>query len=150
MKPIKFDLPLNGIRIATLEQLEENLTPEMLEPFRSGKLAKWLRVRNLAEQAEAIEALLATDNEREVQLFKKLCELFISEVDENDVRKAMNDFRTSSNANEDIDVIKAGFAEEIEQLKADFSQKELELQQQIQKLEKDIARPLALYLAQFE
>jgi hypothetical protein len=35
MKPIKFDLPLNGTRIATLEQLEENLTPEILEPFRS-------------------------------------------------------------------------------------------------------------------
>ena len=95
MKPIKFDLPLNGTKIATLEQLEENLTPEILEPFRSGKLAKWLRVRNLTEQSETVEALLAADDEREVQLFKSLCELFVSEVDENDAREAIKNYKTA-------------------------------------------------------
>jgi len=42
MKPIKFDLPINNTRIVTLKQLQENLTPEILEPLRSGKLSKWL------------------------------------------------------------------------------------------------------------
>jgi len=91
MKPIKFDLPLNGTRIATLEQLEENLTPEIIEPFRSGKLAKWLRVRDLTEQAEAVEALLKAeteaDFERQVLLFKNICKLFVCEVDDGDARK---------------------------------------------------------------
>lgn len=94
MRPIKFDLPLNGTRIATLDQLEKNLTPEIFEAFRSGKLAKWLRVRLLNEQAEAVEMLLAGDNEREVQLFKNLCELFVSQVDENDAREAINEYKT--------------------------------------------------------
>ncbi|MDP1614352.1 MAG: DUF1566 domain-containing protein [Methylococcales bacterium] len=70
MKPIKFDLPLNGTRISTLDELKNNLTIELLEPFRSRKLAKWLRVRNLTEQANAVEALF-TDEERKVALFKK-------------------------------------------------------------------------------
>ena len=84
MKPIKFDLPLNSIRVATLDQLEENLTPEILQHFRSGKLAKWLRVRHLNEQADKVEALLAADIEDEVQLFKNVCEVFVGEIDEND------------------------------------------------------------------
>ena len=92
MRPIKFDLPLNGKKIATLDQLEENLTPEILDSFRSGKLAKWLRARKLDEQAEAVEALLAADIKDEVLLFKKLCEVFVSEVDENDARAAIEEY----------------------------------------------------------
>jgi uncharacterized protein YeeX (DUF496 family) len=123
MRPIKFDLPLNGTRLATLAQLEENLTPEILEPLRSGKLAKWLRVRKLDEQAEAVEALLAADNEREVQLFKNLCEVFVSEVDEDDARETINDYKISppSSQNE--------LDDEIEQLKAELAKKELEIEQ---------------------
>jgi hypothetical protein len=94
MRPIKFDLPLNGTRIATLEQLGENLTPEILEPFRSGKLAKWLRARSLDEQAGAVEALLAGDVQDEAQLFKKLCAIFEREVDEDDAREMIEDYKT--------------------------------------------------------
>ena len=93
MKPIKFDLPLNGMRVATLDQLEENLTPEILQHFRSGKLAKWLRGRSLDEQANALEALWAADEaaefERHVRLFKSVCELFVSELDEAEARAAI-------------------------------------------------------------
>ena len=95
MKPIKFDLPLNGIRITTLDQLEENLTPEILQHFRSGKLAKWLRVRHLNEQADKVEALLATDIEDEVQLFKNVCEVFVGEVEENDAREAIEEYNAT-------------------------------------------------------
>ncbi|MFI3189382.1 hypothetical protein BCS42_06090 [Crenothrix sp. D3] len=123
MKPIKFDLPLNGTRIATLEQLEENLTPEIFEPFRSGKLAKWLRARSLDEQAGAIEALLAADNEHEIQLFKGLCELFVREVDENDAREAVKEYKavtpSAENSND----------EETELFKAQLAAKELEIEQ---------------------
>ena len=95
MKPIKFDLPLNGTRIATLEQLEENLTPEILVPFRSGKLVKWLRVRMLNEQADAVEALLAADNKDEVQLFKGLMALFGGETNEGPLRTAIVEYKQS-------------------------------------------------------
>lgn len=93
MKPIKFDLPLNGTRIANLEQLEENLTPEILEHFHSGKLAKWLQVRNLNEQANTVESLTVANIQDEIQLFKKLCEVFVSEVDENDAREAIEEYK---------------------------------------------------------
>ncbi|MDP1614357.1 MAG: hypothetical protein Q8L68_01020 [Methylococcales bacterium] len=114
MKPIKFDLPLNGKRIATLDQLEENLTPEILESFRSGKLAKWLRVRNLTEQADGVEGLLAGDNEREVQLLKSLYALFGGETDEALLRAAISE-RKKSLPSAQIDT-------EMEQLKAELSE----------------------------
>ena len=102
MRPIKFDLPLNGTRIATLEQLEDNLTPEILEPFRSGKLAKWLRARSLDEQAGTVEALLAANVQDEVQLFIKLCEVFEREVDEDDAREMIDDYASKNAAAEEI------------------------------------------------
>lgn len=137
MRPIKFDLPLNGTRIATLEQLEENLTPEIFESFRSGKLAKWLRARKLDEQAEVVDALLAAENEREVQLFKSLCEVFVSEVDENDAREAINEYKTSLPSQHntvDEDAIKAEAKEEIEKLKLKY-EKEI---RQIEAKETDV------------
>ncbi len=89
MKPIKFDLPINNTRIATLKQLQENLTPEILEHFHSGKLSKWLKVRNLNEQANAVDTLFKSDNEHEAQIFKNLIELFDKEIDENSLRTAL-------------------------------------------------------------
>ena len=101
MKPIKFDLPLNGTRIATLEQLGENLTPEILDPFRSGKLAKWLRVRKLDEQADMVERLLSGNAQDEAQLFKKLCEIFDRDVDEDDAREMIETYKASLTSSND-------------------------------------------------
>ena len=138
MKPIKFDLPLNGTKIATLEQLEENLTPEIIGHFHSGKLAKWLRARSLTEQAEVVDALLAANNEREVQLFKSLCEVFVSEVDENDAREAINDYKTSLPSLQntvDEDAIKAEAKEEIEKLKLKYEEEIREIKAERQAFE---------------
>jgi Mg/Co/Ni transporter MgtE len=121
MRPIKFDLPLNGTRIATLEQLEENLTPEILEPFRSGKLAKWLRSRSLDEQAEVVEALLAANVQDEVQLFIKLCEVFEREVDEEIASEMIEDYKMASS--------QKAIDNETEKLKAELARKELEIAQ---------------------
>lgn len=112
MKPIKFDLPLNGTRIATLEQLKENLTPEIFDPFRSGKLAKWLRVRKLDEQAKSVEALFVADveNKNEAQLFKKLCNIFEHDVDEDDAREMIETYKASliSSNDEEQDIFYVG------------------------------------------
>jgi hypothetical protein len=128
MRPIKFDLPLNGTRIATLGQLEENLTPEILEPFRSGKLVKWLRVRSLDEQAEAVDALLAGDNEREVQLLKGLYGVFGGETNHDLLQVAITERKRSLPlSQENCDM-------ELEAVKADFAKKELAYQQEIELL----------------
>ena len=102
MKPIKFDLPLNGIKIANLEQLKSNLGAEILEPFRSGRLVKWFQVRSLNEQAKAIEMLLVSDIEDEVQLLKKLYEIFDCEIDDDDAIESITDYQISLSSNQNL------------------------------------------------
>jgi hypothetical protein len=129
MKPIKFDLKLSDgtTTLRTLDDLEENLSPALFEHFHSGKLAKWLRVRKLEELADNVEALrtqhIDDKNELDVKLFKNLCEIFVSEVDENDAREAVADFKavepSVGNSNdEEVEQLKA----EIEALKAEIEQ----------------------------
>ena len=139
MRPIKFDLPLNGTRIATLEQLEKNLTSEILEPFRSGKLAKWLQARSLNGQAEAVEALLAGDNKHEVQLLKGLYGVFGSETDHDLLQIEIAERKRSSplsqgNCDMELEAVKTAFEKEIEQLKTEFAKKEHDYQQEIETL----------------
>ena len=101
MKPINFDLLLNSTRIATLAQLEENLTPEILEPFRSGNLAKWLRGHKLNEQAEAVERLFVEDNADELQLLKSLYALFGGESDEDLLQAAIMKYKNESSCSQE-------------------------------------------------
>ena len=54
MKLIKFDLPINGTKARNLEELRENLTDEILALALSGQLERWLRTRQLPEQAQAV------------------------------------------------------------------------------------------------
>jgi Leucine-rich repeat (LRR) protein len=122
IKPIKFDLKLNnGTAIRTLDDLEKNLTPELFQHFHSGKLAKWLRVRKLDELADKMEALRAAEKEHEVQLFKSLCAIFVSEINEEDARQAMQDYKKSNsqqvNSDDEVEQLKA----EIEELKEEIA-----------------------------
>jgi hypothetical protein len=127
IKPIKFDLKLSDgtTTLRTFDDLEENLTPALFEHFHSGKLAKWLRVRKLEELAEKVEALstqhLNDKNELEVKLFKNLCEIFVSEVSEDDAHEAIEHYKTiepsSENSNDDeVEQLK----DEIEALKTEI------------------------------
>ncbi len=131
MKTIKFDLKLkNGeITLRTLDDLEENLSPELFTHFHTGKLAKWLRVRKLDELAEKMEALrtqnIEDKNELDVKLFKNLCEIFVSEVSEEQAREAMQNYQpaTLQNSNdEEIEQLTAAFEKEIEVLKAEIEE----------------------------
>lgn len=75
-------------------------------------------VRKLEELADNVEALrtqhLDDKNELDVKLFKNLCEIFVSEIDENDAREAMQDykpenFEQESNNDEEIENFKNYF-----------------------------------------
>lgn len=61
MKPIKFDLPLNGTKVHNLEELRNNLTTEILELQANGLLLKWLRIRGFTAEAEKTTAI-TTEN----------------------------------------------------------------------------------------
>jgi hypothetical protein len=127
IKPIKFDLKLNnGETLRTLDDLKNNLSPELFEHFQSGKLAKWLRVRKLEEQANAVEKLLAEVHDREVQSFKGLIELFGGETDVDSLRTEIAERKKMSsaiqNSDDEIEQLKVAFEQEIEVLKAKIEQ----------------------------
>ena len=42
-KMIKFDLPIDGVKVATLDQLRDHFTTEIIAHFRSGLLTRWLQ-----------------------------------------------------------------------------------------------------------
>ncbi len=145
IKPTKFNLILsNGTSIFTLEEMKQNLTPELFQHFHSGKLAKWLRVRKLDELADKMEALRAAEKEHEVQLFKSLCAIFVSEINEEDARQAMQDYKKSNsqqvNSDDEVEQLKAEIEvlkvdnEEVEQLKAEND----ELKNEIEKYKSEI------------
>lgn len=131
MKLIKFNLPLNGTSISTLEQLQNNLTAEIIDPFRSGKLCKWIQTRSLTEQTNKLEKLFNEDVEREIILLKNLYEVFGSKVDSIFLQAAIAERKKilpSSQYSVDNEIIK---------IKEDFSNKELAYQLEIQKLQQE-------------
>ena len=79
IKIIKFDLPLDGSKIKSLEELRENFSAEILGHCRSGLLLRWLRSRGLTEQAAALDGL---DTSQYESLFRGLCKIFEVESDE--------------------------------------------------------------------
>ena len=44
IKIIKFDLPINGTKVTTLEALRDNLTDEIVPLARSGQLGRVIEV----------------------------------------------------------------------------------------------------------
>ena len=79
MKEIKFDLPIDGVTVATLDELRDHFTTEIVEHFRSGQLARWLRVRDLAGELKAVEQLAVDGTDDDAGAFETLCGIF--EVD---------------------------------------------------------------------
>lgn len=78
MKPIKFDLTLNGARVRNLEELQDNFTVEILELHAKGILLKWLKSRNHLELAGRLEAIVPGP---EADTLRQLCEVFDIEAD---------------------------------------------------------------------
>ena len=85
-KMIKFDLPIDGVKVATLDDLWGHFTTEMIGHFRSGLLARWLRSRSMTRELEAVEALMEGDD---VAVLKELCRIFEVEADDDAIAAAV-------------------------------------------------------------
>ena len=85
-KMIKFDLPIDGVKVATLDDLRDHFTTEIVGHFRSGLLARWLQSRSMTHELAAVEALTA-DNDAAV--LKELCEIFGMEADDDAITAAV-------------------------------------------------------------
>ena len=85
-KMIKFDLPLDGVKVATLDDLRDHFTTETIGHFRSGLLARWLRSRSMTRELAAVEALTVGDD---AAVLKDLCRIFEVEADDDAIAAAI-------------------------------------------------------------
>ncbi len=76
---IRFDLPMNGKKITNLDELGDNMTVEIIGHYKTGLLAKWLRVRGHDEHLAALGQIAESDD---ASLLKAICSLFDVEVDD--------------------------------------------------------------------
>ncbi|GAB7526792.1 hypothetical protein [Paraburkholderia sp. 2C] len=60
MKSIKFDLNINGMKVRTLDALQDNLTAEILTLYRKSTLQRWLQ--SYGYDAERENVLAVSDN----------------------------------------------------------------------------------------
>jgi len=85
-KMIKFDLPIDGVKVATLDDLRDHFTTETIGHFRSGLLARWMRSRGMTRELAAVEALTAGDD---AAVLKELCRIFEVEADDDAIAAAI-------------------------------------------------------------
>ena len=84
IKIIKFDLPINGTKVTTLEALRDNLTDEIVSLARSGQLERWFKSRQLQELSRAVADAISQHAEDKA-LFMALCAALEVEVHPDDV-----------------------------------------------------------------
>ena len=83
IKIIKFDLPINGSKVTTLEALRDNLTDEIVNLARSGQLERWFKSRQMQQQAQAVAAAVSQHAEDKA-IFMALCAVLEVEVHSDD------------------------------------------------------------------
>ena len=83
---IKFDLPIDGVKVATLDDLQKHFTTEIIGHFRSSLLARWLRSRGWTRELAAVEALATGDD---AATLKELCRIFEIEADDDAIAAAV-------------------------------------------------------------
>ena len=89
-KTIKFDLPVDGTTVATADELRSHFTADILDHFRKGVLARWLRTRPELSTALAAVEELPADGDAEPTLLA-LCKAFRVDADEHTVKAALAD-----------------------------------------------------------
>lgn len=72
-KLIRFDLPINGEKVKTLDELRNNITLEILEHYETGLLEKWLRVRGYNYVLLELKKITTNDN---AERLKAICGIF--------------------------------------------------------------------------
>lgn len=90
LKVIKFDLPIDNVKVSTGDELRRHFTAEILDHFRNGTLARWLRTRpDMSAELDEVEKL-AADGEDEPTLLA-LCGIF--SVDATQLRRHARQLR---------------------------------------------------------
>ena len=93
-KTIKFDLPIDGVKVATLDQLRDHFTTEILGHFRtSNTLEQWLRSRKTTEADELVDKLkmvkASKADDDDAAVLHELCQIFQIETDDDAIAAAL-------------------------------------------------------------
>lgn len=83
MKIIQFDLPIGGVKVRNIEELRKYFSTEIIGHYRSNRLSKWLQSRNLISELKLLEGI---DDQDDMQLLKRLCEIFSLSSDDESLR----------------------------------------------------------------
>ena len=107
MKPIKFDLIVDNAPCHNLKTLQDNFNIlDVVSHFDSGRLTRWLTVRNLAE----LDAVQAIDKSQDkIAIAKALCVIFNVEASEDDLIDDMMALECYQQQKTDIETIKMLF-----------------------------------------
>lgn len=89
MKIIKFDLPINGTKIRSLEELRDNFTTEIMELHASGLLLRWIKSRGVEIDSDKLSAI-AVDHDAADKLVA-LCEIFEVDADRAVIEAALSE-----------------------------------------------------------
>lgn len=88
MKTIKFDLPINGVKVLNLEGLRDNFTTEILELHASGLLLRWIKSRGVKIDSDKLSTI-PVDHDAADRLVA-LCEIFEVEADRAVIEAALS------------------------------------------------------------
>ena len=82
-KTIRPNLRVDGAEIATLDDLRDHITTELIPHVRAGRLAGWLRPRDMADELEAVEKMMAHDSQQDLPdavILRELCRIFGAQI----------------------------------------------------------------------
>ena len=91
MKTIKFDLPIDGRKISSIEELQEHFTTEIIGHFRSGVLERWLDSRRDSTFLPEVRKLAGNDEAQsdDALALRELCRIFEVDADEAAIEAAV-------------------------------------------------------------
>lgn len=96
-KLIRFDLPMNGTKVKTLDELRDNMTVEILEHYKTGRLEKWLRMRGYDGELTGLKQVA---DENDASLLKRLFDIFGIEADDFVIAAILKPEETSNEINQ--------------------------------------------------
>jgi hypothetical protein len=80
VKTIKFDLPIDGIKVKTFDEFKSHFTTEVIDLYKNGLLSRWLQSQGMDEYAQSLRNLLPQPND--ALLLSSLCEIFDVVIDD--------------------------------------------------------------------
>ena len=132
IKKIKFDLPIDGVKVKNLEELREHFTVEILELYNNKMLLSWMRSRKMLEELDQLEKKASMELSR-IALMKVFCEIFKIDADDMIIAAALG--MPSEKIEKSFSEIKAKYHSVVHyEVKEIYDKKIIDLQREISQL----------------